>query len=288
MRHIITLSTIPPRFDAIGPTLMSLVRQVSRPEAVELYIPKSYRRFPAWGGGLPPMPEGVTVVRVDEDLGPATKVLPAARRYRGQDLDLIFADDDHHYEPDWASRFLMVRKAHPEAAVCAAGSTVVRMGRDWTADGPLPRGVVSPPRHQQAGYWLRRLLANARPRDPARLRLGQRYRKVNRSGYVDIAEAYAGVALRPDAFDDAAYAIPPVLWSVDDVWLSGHLARRRIPIWADQSLNRARAIQTLAATEPLFRTVIDGAGRGEANLACVDYMRRTYGIWGGAGAGSAS
>ena len=79
MRHVITLSTIPPRFAGIGPALRSLVAQRSRPEAVELYIPRSYRRFPDWGGGLPEVPEGVRIVRVDEDLGPATKILPAAR-----------------------------------------------------------------------------------------------------------------------------------------------------------------------------------------------------------------
>ena len=38
MRHVITLSTIPPRFAGIGPALRSLVAQRSRPEAVELTI----------------------------------------------------------------------------------------------------------------------------------------------------------------------------------------------------------------------------------------------------------
>ena len=35
------------------------------------------------GGGLPEVPEGVRIVRVEEDLGPATKVLPAAQAWRG-------------------------------------------------------------------------------------------------------------------------------------------------------------------------------------------------------------
>ncbi|MDM7932951.1 glycosyltransferase family 2 protein [Tabrizicola sp.] len=281
MRHIISLSTIPPRFAAIGPTLASLVGQSSRPEAVELYIPKSYRRFPTWGGGLPQVPDGVTIVRVDEDLGPATKVLPAARTYRGQELDLLFADDDHFYRPDWAQRFLMVRKAHPTAAVCASGTTVARLGRDWVSDGPLPKAVRAPRPSEQWGYWLRRLLANSRRPDPTRPQLRAAHRKLDRSGHVDIAEAFAGVALRPDFLDEDAFVIPPVLWAVDDVWLSGQLARRHIPIWADRRLNRSVAIRGVVDTTPLLRAVIEGADRRAANLACVDYMRETYGIWGG-------
>ncbi|MBA3911283.1 MAG: hypothetical protein C0524_15775 [Rhodobacter sp.] len=281
MRNIICLSTIPPRFATVGQTLVTLVRQKSRPEAVELYIPQSYRRFPGWGGGLPDVPDGVRIVRVDEDFGPATKVLPAARAYRGQEVELLFADDDHCYSPDWAQRFLNVRKAHPEAAVCAAASSVAYMGRDWRADAPLPRAVMAPERRKQFGYWLRKFLATARRGDPGKPRLEEKFRKLDRSGYVDAAMANAGVAVRPDFFDEAAYTIPPILWAVDDVWLSGHLARRGIPIWADRRLNCAQEIRTLSATDPLFRAVIDGAGRKEANLACVDYMRETYGIWGG-------
>ena len=99
MRHVITLSTIPPRFSQIGPTLRSLVRQRARPEAVELYIPQSYRRFPQWGGALPEVPDGVTIIRVEEDLGPATKILPAAKAYRGQGVELIYGDDDRVFSP---------------------------------------------------------------------------------------------------------------------------------------------------------------------------------------------
>ncbi len=90
MRHIISLTAIPPRFADLGLTLHSLLRQKSRPEAVELWIPHSYRRFPQWGGGLPDVPEGVTLRRVDVDYGPATKVLPALRERRGQAVEILY------------------------------------------------------------------------------------------------------------------------------------------------------------------------------------------------------
>jgi hypothetical protein len=290
MRHVITLSTIPPRFAQIGPTLASLVRQTSRPEAVELYIPASYRRFPEWGGGLPEVPEGVTIVRVEADHGPATKVLPAARKWRGQGVDLLYADDDHHYARNWARRFLDVRREHPEAAVCAAATTVERMGRPWSAPRPTPTARIAPGYQEQIGFHLRRLgrafVDGIVPARPGRVKLLPKFRKLDASGFVDIAEGYAGVALRPEMLDDAAFDIPPVIWSVDDVWLSGHFARRGVPIWADQRLNLAQAILPLSRTAPLYSAVIEGSNRPQANTACVDYMRKTYGIWGGTAAQS--
>jgi hypothetical protein len=280
MRHVITLSTIPPRFSDIAPTLASLVRQRSRPEAVELYIPKAYRRFPEWGGALPAVPDGVKIVRVDADFGPATKILPAARAYRGQDIELIFCDDDHFYAPDWSQQLLKVRKAHASAAACVSATTVARMGRDWTADAE-PRAIVAPRRQEQLGFHLHRLLDAVLKRNTGAARLEAPFRKLDRSGYADIAEGNAGVVIRPEFLDDEAFDIPAVLWAVDDVWLSGHLARRQIAIWADKRANRARPILPISRNQPLYRSVIEGADRPTANLACVDYMRATYGIWGG-------
>lgn len=282
MRHVISLSTIPPRFGDIGHTLQSLVAQKSGPEAIEVYIPRSYRRFPQWGGSLPEVPEGVRIVRVDEDLGPATKILPAVRAYRGQDIDLLYVDDDNHYAPDWAGQVLKLRQKHPNTALCAKGLTVQRVGRPWSATEPLPRAVAAPHASQQIGYHFWRMMDNIRRPDPAKPQFRYWYRILDQSGYLDIAEGYAGVAIRPEYLDDAVFDIPPVLWAVDDVWISGHLTRCGIPIWADKSLNLSRVYAELRQQYPLFKAVLDGADRQEANLACVDYMRETYGIWGGA------
>jgi hypothetical protein len=281
MRHVITLSAIPPRFGALGPTLRSLLAQRSRPEAIEIYIPKAYRRFPDWGGGLPEVPDGVSIVRTEEDYGPATKILPAARAYRGQAVELLYVDDDHVYAPDWAAKSLALRAAHAGAVICAGATTVDRLGGDWRATSPLPRAVLSPPYGKQVGFQLRFALSQIRGGKATDERLFPRFRKVESSGYADVAEGYAGVGIRPEFLDDAAYAIPPVIWAVDDVWLSGHYARRGVPVWADAGLNLARAVLRSSRAAALNRAVIDGAGREAANRACVDYMRETYGIWGG-------
>lgn len=279
MRHVISLSTIPPRFHQIGPTLRSLVRQTSRPEAVELYIPRSYRRFPEWGGGLPDVPEGVTIVRVDEDLGPATKVVPAALAWRGKGVELLYLDDDHVAPASWADRCLDLRRKHPDTVLCASGNLLGPLGRPPNPDLRRPRAVLARPGNEQFRYHLQRLVSAAMGNGSERFR--PRYRMLDRSGHVDVAEGLGGVMIRPEFLDDMARHVPAVIWSVDDIWLSGHYERLGIPIWADRSLNLLRKVGAVTATAPLFRAEIDGLNRDDANRACIDHMRATYGIWGG-------
>ncbi len=286
MRHVISLSTIPPRFDRIGPALAALVRQRSRPEAVELYIPRSYRRFPQWGGALPQVPEGVTIVRVDDDLGPATKVLPAARTWRGQGVELSYVDDDHVFAPDWAGRVLALRRQRPDDVLCAFGVPLRLMGSSPNPDLPEPQALRAPRSREQLSYQLRRLLAAMLRSNRGPDRLQFPFRKIARSGYADIALGFCGVSIRPEFLDDLAYDIPPVLWAVDDIWLSGHFARRGVAIWADISLNRVRTLVATSATQALMHAQLDGADRNEANLACIAHMRQTYGVWGGIAAQS--
>lgn len=286
MRHIISLTSIPPRFADLGLTLRSLVRQTSRPEAVELYIPRFYRRFPQWGGALPEVPDGVRIVRVDDDLGPATKVLPAARAWRGTGVELFHADDDRIYAPSLLRAFLAVRKVHPEAVICGAGFHITERYGYPAFDAPPPRAVLAGDPMQTLGFQLRRLLLAARPRRPGQLRRAPYWRRFVQSGHVDVAEGFGGVLIKPEYLDEAAFAIPPVVWAVDDVWLSGTYARRGVKIWADLGLHRVETAVDVSLTHPLYKAVIEGADRRQADRACIDHMQQTYGIWGGVAAQS--
>ena len=42
----------------------------------------------------------------EQDLGPATKVLPAVEEYAQEDVAVIFCDDDKIYDPNWAARLI--------------------------------------------------------------------------------------------------------------------------------------------------------------------------------------
>jgi len=279
MRHIISLTAVPPRFAMLGPALASLMAQRRRAEAVRLYLPMTYRRYPGYAGALPEVPEGVTIVRVEADLGPATKVLHAARDLRGQGVDIVYGDDDHHYLPDWSERLLTARAAHPDCAVAACGTFLGVLGRPDPAQRPQPQAVKSPPIRQQFGFQLRRLIMGMAHGGRANLPMNPPFRCVEQSGFVDVAEGFAGVAISPDFLDDAAFDIPAHLASVDDVWLSGHLARRGIGIWAEAGANRFRTLRAVSATDALHTARVAGAGRLEANRACIDHMRRVWGVW---------
>ncbi len=274
---IITLTSIPPRFDHLGPTLQSFLEQTHRADEIQLWIPSVYRRFPDWDGALPDLPKGVTVCRCDEDFGPATKILPAARHYRGSSTELVFADDDQIYPPEWLARIAEMRKLRPDDVLATLGFQTHPefSGTGKRSDKPraLRRWRKTDIRYHAHGAFLRwksRLLGHD---------LGGPVRRVfMRSGFVDVFEGRGGVAVKPDHFDDAAFDIPPVLWAVDDVWLSGMATRLGHKIWLFANQRDPSAAQA-EGIEGLAEQVIDGADRHVANQQAVDYMREEYGIW---------
>ncbi len=273
---IVTMSAVPPRFSRIGQTLDSLVAQ-DGVDRILLYIPHRYRRFTDWDGTLPAVPDKVEIRRTEADYGPATKILCAARDFAGQDVDLLFCDDDHVYAPGWAQRFLAHKARHPGCVIAEAGWQAAEY-----AEGAGPRDLqpraVRRWRVTDLGFQLRYLwqdlTAGAR-----RHQLAAPARRIfKRSGYVDVFEGYAGVLVRPEHFDDAFYEIPPVLWGVDDVWLSGMVTLRGIPIWLEGNIPDPRD-SAAEAQAPLAKSVVDGADRRTANRKGVEYFRERHGIW---------
>ena len=112
---VASLTSIPPRFAQLPRVVAGLRAQVAR---VVVTLPRHYRRFPG-DHAVPALP-GAEVLRPDEDLGPAAKVLHAARMLRGQDVDLLYCDDDWDYAPGWVEAFRTARAAHPEAVLAGA------------------------------------------------------------------------------------------------------------------------------------------------------------------------
>lgn len=263
---IITLSTIPPRFGLLGPTLSSLLKQRLPAAAIHLYVPDQYRRFADWDGTLPDMPEGVTLRRCPRDLGPATKILPAAREFAGQDVDLLFCDDDKIYDRDWHGRLKSARAAHPDACIVEAGDSLPDIADSIRPPDRLPR----------AARWTRKPLSYRIKRVLSLFTIKSSIWA--QSGYVDVLGGHGGALVRPDWFGPEASDIPDILWTVDDPWLSGHLERRGIPIWLVARISRMRVSQA-GGVDALHDLVEQGHGRVQADLAAIDYMRCTYGIW---------
>ncbi len=279
--YVISLTAIPPRFDHLGPMLEAMLVQEVRPEAVVLYIPKRYRRFPDYTGALPVLPKGVEIRVVDEDLGPATKVLFAADELRGQDVDILFCDDDRIYLPDWSTRFMEAHAAHPGCAIVSAGFDLSVIGIETARPAPWPRGKALQKKWDTKYHWQRfkqNLASGGRQNVGMAKRAPRNF--FRRSGYVDVGEGFGGFLVRPEHLTRDAWTIPPVMWAVDDVWISGQLAIHGVPIWAQAGASRFHTseIQKVAA---LHAAIIDGANRAEANRACALYMQENFGIWGG-------
>lgn len=274
---IVTLSSIPPRFGKLEPTLNCLLAQTAQIDRILLYIPERYRRFPDWDGTLPEVPEGVEIRRVPEDIGPATKVLFAAQEFRGQDVDLLLCDDDRRYKPHWAQAFLDARAAHPDAAIAIAGFEADRYGQSSMKDRPQPRAQrrsrMMDLRFQAQMVWeyLFPPVERKYLREPTRVLFRE-------SGYVDCFEGFGGALVKPDFFDDSAFDIPDVVWAVDDVWLSGCLARKGVPIWALADQHDTQHTPA-GVYDALHRATIQGADRDAANKACIAYFRDTFGVW---------
>lgn len=263
---VISLSSIPPRFEMLEPTLSSLLAQDWPAESVILWIPHKYRRFLEWDGTLPVVPPGVTIRRCEADLGPATKVLPTLHLCAGQEAVIAFCDDDRLYCKNWLSSMISAMDEHP-------GCCIVAHGTDLPADVGRPlRTVDRSLRAHHAKSGLMQDFADFR-------RYVNRKHLRRASGYADLLHGYAGVLVRPEFFTPAVHEIPPVLWAVDDVWLSGNLEGQGVPIWVDDRIPMPQQRPGVMGTAALLDAEIENHDRSAADRACIRYFRDNYSIW---------
>lgn len=271
---VISLSSIPPRFGGLLPTLTSLLGQRLQAREIRLVIPHKYRRFPDWDGRLPDVPSGITIHRCEEDLGPATKVLPTAKDLRGHDVDILFCDDDKVYDAGWHERFKAQAVLRPGTCIVEAGENFPDIADTYRPADRLPRSIR---KKKGIRYRIFRIVTLGTMK-------GGQYLS---SGYVDQISGWAGVLVRPDWFTDAAFDIPDILWTVDDPWLSGHLELNGIPIWLN-ARSKQVSPSPIGTVKGLLKHVEDGHGRVEADLAAIHYFRSNHSIWQKAGQANTS
>jgi len=260
---IVSLTTIPPRVGHLETTIRSIQEQSLVPDAIELNIPRSYSRRGFGSFDRRGLPSGCEVIWVDRDLGPATKVLPTVARYWGTDTRIVYCDDDQRYDPQWLERLVRVSEANPGAVIAdrAIQSRKQEIKHVWAQKKLMYRAL----RAASLGRW-----------------------KPSRGPFRDdIAEGFGGVLIRPEYLQDDAFEIPEVLWSVDDVWLSGMYERNghrlvltnydahphASHIWVDN--HRVGDINALIDYET------QGYDRLAANVACISYMREKFGVFSG-------
>jgi hypothetical protein len=195
-------------------------------------------------------------------------VLPAVRLLEGQNANILFCDDDRLYDPGLVSSMLAVMAERPGCCIAAYGRDIPGdLGRPARPPSRLPRANRPP------GSELRRALAEFRRLSAARP-LGART-----SGFVDLLVGYCGVMVKPSYFAPGVFVIPPVLWAVDDIWLSGQLELQDVPIWVDDRIPMPVERKDVMGVAALLDATIEDHGRDAANRACVTYFRDTHGIW---------
>lgn len=269
MFRLISLTSIPPRFNSLGETLESLVAQ-NAADAIRLYVPSAYRRFPDWDGALPKVPSGVEIRRIDVDYGPATKVLCAVGELRGHNAQILFCDDDGTHVEGWADRLFAEQAKRPTMAVATWGRNVQGYLPTPAKFLRTPR-VASIPLERDWRYRSERVLQKLFGYQPVK-------RPTYVEGFADVFFGVGGVVVRPEFFDDTAFDIPPVAWMVDDVWLSAMLAKNSVPIYCP--LRLPMPIETYAAfNSALLDVTHDDSDRQRMNRETAQYCRDKLGIW---------
>lgn len=274
---IISLTSIPPRFKQLQPVVESLLSQVAPADEVRLYLPRRYRRFPEYEGQLPELPKSVRIVIVEDDFGPASKVLHAASELSGEDIPILFCDDDRIYPRNWSQGLLEAYYRRPNECIAIAGRHLHDLLPEAVQNNTCDRAKIGKEyfdpvyryRRMRQQWQEKRLITKGQK--PAR-------RLVARAGYVDLLQGYGGVLVLPTFIDALFYSIPNDLWMVDDIWLSGHLARRNIPIW----LPKRREICQRSENDhvaALRNSTFSGIDRDGSNLRAISYFQQTYGVW---------
>lgn len=268
---VITFTTVPPRISHLGEMLAAIGRQQLRPRAVELYLPLTWRRFPGQRPSLPPLPDWLTVVEVEKDLGPATKILPALTRHAGQEVDLLLCDDDMVHDPGWTSRLVALRRERPDDVVCEFGMDLEELCQTpglQPDDRACPRAQLSRPSALDLRASRRRMAEG-----------GEGLPYLLGPGYVDVLFGFRGAMLRPGWVAPEAWKLPDIIWTVDDVWLSGMAALAGRRIWAGGSACWMQGWASSASIDPLVDHVEMRLDRKAANRLCIDYLRARYGVW---------
>jgi GT2 family glycosyltransferase len=173
--------------DQLGSTLASLLNQSRQPDRVILNIPRTYRRENFTYANLPRVPDGVEIIITDVDCGPATKLFPTIRQFKGENVNIVFCDDDRLYPVNWLSNLVENALRHPGECITVAAGLISQIEAYYHyVNRPNPAFLA--PLYRKIYAFKKR-----RP-EPSRT--------------ADIACGYGGVLVRPEFFDEKVFSIP--------------------------------------------------------------------------------
>lgn len=237
----VTLSTIPSRIGKIAPTLNSIFDQSMKPRRVFLAIPefslREKRRYRIPDVLLDsPVPR---IIRSDRDWGPATKLLALLRAgILERDELVVTIDDDNIYPQNFLETIADHARKLPTAALSLRG---------W---------------HMPASF---------RWKDARDFKGTQ----IDQPEKTDVITGCGGIAIRPYFFDESLFdysRAPKEAFFVDDIWISGHLARKGVPRYVIPSSGPYVYLGSLAS---LYGPALDAIENGDGfnNDVVIDYFR---------------
>ena len=220
---------------------------------------------------MPETPRSVKIFRCPVDYGPATKILPACKDLRGQEVQIFFCDDDLICKPGWIDNLFYEQSKRRHQALATYVRDVYGYVPNPVKPRRLPRAVQLPVEFDIL-YRMSRLFSkvfgtNILHRRPFII-----------PGYGDVFFGAAGVVVMPDFFDDLAFDIPPEAWPVDDVWLSANLARLKIDIYCPW-LFALPSSTSFANVDALLDATFSGLGRQELNRLAAKVCQDKFGVW---------
>src|SRR5438128_11746543 len=198
-RVIASLTTLPDRIFNLEPTIRCLLNQTRPPDEIVLSIPEfSVRQkrpysIPKYLSQFPTL----RIVPCKTDWGPATKFIPLVQEElaagRGDTLIMV-VDDDRIYPRDALETYLHYNKQLPDAALCFRGA-------------PMPRDLD----------WRH-----------AKMIRGRDLRQPQPAAVITGCGSYL---IQPRFFDESLWdysQAPKGAFYMDDIWISGCLARRNV------------------------------------------------------------
>lgn len=206
---IVSMSVLPSRFKGLLPTINSLTDQSVLPEKIVINLPRFFKRDKT-DFEIPEYVENHPLIEInwiENDLGPATKLLPTIEFYEhNPDRLIVVVDDDQIYSREMVENYVRHEQQLPNAAMTLSG---------WT----VPDSYNHADKEQRYGGIVRFYRKDTSVSEPIR---------------VDCLQGAASFAVKPKFFDKKVFdfdSAPEEAFFVDDIWVSGNLARTKTPVY---------------------------------------------------------
>lgn len=211
-RVVASYTTLPSRYDTLIKSIKSLKGQTIELDAIYLTIPKKAARL---NKEYPPVPNELsslcTVIHIDVDYGPLTKIYGALVSELDADTVIISCDDDVEFKKDHIEILLRYHEEYPGTAICGTGALLAK------------------------GLWFISIVSTVEPFHTWKATTGFYVPKEGRN--VDLIFGVAGVLYNRAMFPtkDKLYdellkysLMDDSIFCNDDVLISGYLSKMKI------------------------------------------------------------